>query len=115
LQAQAIGEMDRALEQYKAAYVAWQSAGTPLIEIQTQRETAARRALETGEGDRLGLAVVRLESITAARAQLDALARLATALAAVEDSMQQPLEGALEIGDPPAIAPQQTSGPRRNP
>jgi outer membrane protein TolC len=106
LQAQAIGEMDRAVEQYKAAYLAWQSAGARLIEVQTQRETAARRALDVGEGDRLGLAVVRLESITAARARLDAQVRLAIALAAVEDSMQQPLEAALEIGDPSAIPPQ---------
>jgi len=106
LQAQAIGEMDRAVEQYRAAYLAWQTAGARLVEIQTQRETAARRALEAGEGDRLGLAVVRLESITAARAQLDALTRLATALGAVEDSMQQPLEAALQIGDAPAMAPQ---------
>jgi outer membrane protein TolC len=106
LQAQAIGEMDRAVEQYRAAYLAWQTAGARLVEIQTQRETAARRALEAGEGDRLGLAIVRLESITATRAQLDALMRLATALAAVEDSMQQPLEAALQIGDAPAMAPQ---------
>ncbi len=115
LQAGAIGEMDRALEQYKAAYLAWQTAGARLVEIQTQRETAARRALEAGEGDRLGLAVVRLESITAARAQLDALARLATALAAVEDAMQQPLEAALEIGDAPAMAPQRGIRPGRKP
>jgi cobalt-zinc-cadmium efflux system outer membrane protein len=115
LQARAIGEMDRALEQYKAAYLAWQTAGARLVEIQTQRETAARRALEAGEGDRLGLAVVRLESITAARAQLDALARLATALAAVEDAMQQPLEAALEIGDVPAMAPQRGIRPGRKP
>ena len=114
LQAQSIGEMDRALEQYRAAYAAWQTAGARLIEIQTQRETAARRALEAGEGDRLGLAIVRLESITAARAQLDALARLATALAAAEDSMQQPLEAALEIGDAPAIAPQRATPPGRD-
>jgi cobalt-zinc-cadmium efflux system outer membrane protein len=115
LQAGAIGEMDRALEQYKAAYLAWQTAGARLVEIQTQRETAARRALEAGEGDRLGLAVVRLESITAARAQLDALARLATALAAVEDAMQQPLEAALEIGEAPAAAPRRGIQPGRNP
>lgn len=115
LQAQAIGEMDRALEQYRAAYLAWQTAGARLVEIQTQRETAARRALEAGEGDRLGLAVVRLESITAARSQLDALARLATALAAVEDSIQQPLEAALQIGDAPAMAPQRGIQPGRKP
>ncbi len=105
LQASAIGEMTRAVEQYRAAYAAWQTAGARLVEIQTERETAARRALEAGEGDRLGLAVVRLESTTAARAQLDALTRLSAALAAVEDSMQQPLTAALRIGDAPATAP----------
>src|SRR5258708_313665 len=53
LQAAAIGEMDRALEQYKAAYLAWQTAGARLVEIQTQRETAARRTLEAGEAEML--------------------------------------------------------------
>lgn len=114
LQAHAIGEMDRALEQYKAAYAAWQTAGARLVEIQTQRETAARRALEVGEGDRLGLAVVRLESIMAARAKLDALSRVATALGAVEDSMQQPLEAALDVGDAPAAVPQRAQTLGRN-
>jgi len=100
-QAQAIGEMERAVAQYQAAFVAWRDAGSRVLVIQRDREAAARRALEAGEGDRLGVATARLETITASRTEVEALTRAITALGAVEDAMQQPLTAALEIGDPP--------------
>jgi outer membrane protein TolC len=100
-QAQAVGEMERAMAQYRSALKAWQDAGTRVLVIQRGREAAARRALEAGEGDRLGVATARLETISASRTELEALGRVTTALAALEDAMQQPLTGALQIGDPP--------------
>lgn len=100
-QAQAIGELERAVAQYQAAFTAWQDAGSRVLAIQRGREAAARRALAAGEGDRLGVATVRLETFTASRAELDALTRVTTALAAIEDAMQQPLSAALQVGDPP--------------
>jgi outer membrane protein TolC len=103
-QAQAIGEMERAVAQYQAAFKAWQDAGSRMLAIQRDREAAARRALEAGEGDRLGLATARLETIVASRSELEAVSRVTTALAALEDSMQQPLTAALQIGDPPSNA-----------
>lgn len=108
-QAQAIGEMERAVAQYQAAFKAWQDAGSRVLAIQRDREAAARRALEAGEGDRLGLATARLETIVASRSELEALSRVATALAALEDSMQQPLTAALQIGDPPSNASSPTA------
>lgn len=103
-QTQAIGEMERAVAQYLSAFKAWQDAGSRVLLIQREREAAARRALEAGEGDRLGVATARLETITASRTELEALTRVVTALMALEDAMQQPLTAALQIGDPPTFA-----------
>ena len=100
-QAQAIGELERALAQYRVSFKAWQDAGSRVLVIQRDREAAARRALEAGEGDRLKVATARLETIIASRTELDALTRVLTALSALEDAMQQPLTAALQIGDPP--------------
>ena len=62
-QAQAIGEIERAVAQYQAAFKAWQDAGSRVLVIQRDREAAARRALAAGEGDpRLSVANARLEN-----------------------------------------------------
>lgn len=106
LQAQAIGQMERAVVLYRAALTEWREANDRLITVQRDREEAARRALAAGEGDRLSLATVRLQSVTAARARLGALTRVQTALRAVEDAMQQPLEAAvLNVPEPPIMSP----------
>jgi hypothetical protein len=52
------------------------------------------------------VATARLETIIASRSELEALTRIATASAALEDAMQQPLTAALAIGDPSSdVAP----------
>jgi cobalt-zinc-cadmium efflux system outer membrane protein len=112
LQAQAIGDMERALIQYRAALDEWQDANNRLVGVQRDREDAARRALAAGEGDRLSLATVRLQTVTAARARLDALTRVQTALGALEDAMQQPLEDALRVPDPTPVSPRKRAGTR---
>jgi cobalt-zinc-cadmium efflux system outer membrane protein len=110
LQAQAIGDMERALVQYHAALDEWRDANDRLVGVQRDREDAARRALAAGEGDRLSLATVRLQTVTAARARLDALTRVQTALGALEDAMQQPLEAALSVPDPTRVRPRKGAG-----
>jgi outer membrane protein TolC len=105
LQARAISEMERARAQYRAAFDEWGEANDRLVTVQRTREDAARRALEAGEGDRLSLATVRLQTVTAARVRLDALTHVQTALSALEDAMQQPLEDALNAPDPPRDSP----------
>lgn len=105
LQAQAIGEMERATVQYRAAFDEWRDANDRLVTVQRDREAAARRALEAGETDRLSLATARLQTVTAARARLDALTHVHTALGALEDAMQQPLEDALTVADPARVSP----------
>lgn len=108
VQAQAIGEIERALAQYRSATAEWSEAARRLIAIRSEREEAAVKALEAGEGDRLAVAMTRLESVTAERARLDALARLQAALGALEDAVQQPLEPGETFPDPlstPRILP----------
>ena len=112
LQAQAIGDMERALVQYRAALDEWRDANDRLVGVQRDREDAARRALAAGEGDRLSLATVRLQTVTAARARLDALTRVQTALGALEDAMQQPLEAALSVPDPTRVSPRKGAASR---
>jgi len=112
LQGQAIGDMERALVQYGAARDEWRDANDRLIGVQHDREDAARRALAAGEGDRLSLASVRLQTVTAARARLDALTRVQSALGALEDAMQQPLEAALNMPDPTRLSPRKEGGSR---
>ena len=112
LQAQAIGEMERALVRYRAALDEWREANDRLIVVQRDREDAARRALEAGEGDRLSLATVRLQTVTAARARLDALTHVQAALGALEDAMQQSLEAALSVPDPTRVSPRNGAGAR---
>lgn len=111
LQSLAIGQMERALVQYRAAFGEWQEATARLISVQRDREEAARRALAAGEGDRLGLATVRLQTVTADRARLDALTRVQAALGALEGAMQQPLEAALSVPDPTLVSPRKGANP----
>ena len=102
--------MERAVVQYRAAFEEWREANDRLIGMQRDREDAARRALEAGEGDRLSLATVRLQTVTAARARLDALTHVQTAFGALEGAMQQPLEDALAVPDPSRVSPRKGGG-----
>lgn len=97
--------MEKALVQHRGALAEWGQASERLVTVQGEREEAARRALLAGEGDRLSLATVRLQTSAAARARLDALTRVQTAKAALEDAMQQPLEAALGLPDPEVVSP----------
>jgi len=104
LQATAIGEFDQALAQYRAALSELEHAASSL-NVQRLQEDAARRALEVGEGDRLAVATSRLQTITAQRARLDALVRARTALGALEDAVQRPLEDGLLLPEPSERGP----------
>jgi len=100
LQAQAIGEMEIALARYRGGLAELADASERLGRIQQVREAAMRRAVEAGEEDRLALAGVRLESAVTARARLDAVRRVQSALGALEDAVEQPLEPGSSLPDP---------------
>ncbi len=91
LQAQVIGEMEKALAKYQAALAELAEAGTQLVALQQRREKAALRALEAGEADRLALTGIRVQSALAAQARLEALRKAQAALGALEDALQHPL------------------------
>jgi len=100
LQAQAIGEMETALVRYKGARTELNDADRTLIAIGTTRTAAIQRAVTAGEEDRLSLSGVRIEGAVAARARLEAERRLQSALGALEDAVQQPLEPGPPLPDP---------------
>jgi cobalt-zinc-cadmium efflux system outer membrane protein len=100
LQAKAIGEMEIALARYNGALTELTDIQQRLVRIQQTREAAMRRAFEAGEEDRLVLAGVRVEGAVVARARLDALRRTESALGALEDAVQQPLEPGPPLPDP---------------
>lgn len=93
LQSRAIGEMEQALRQYRSALTEWHESEDKFLQVQREREAAARAALAAGEGDRLAVDVARLLTMAAQRSRLDALQRAQTALGALEDSMQHSLDG----------------------
>jgi outer membrane protein TolC len=91
LQAQAIGEMEIALARYQGGLAELTDASERLVRIERVRVADMRRAVDAGEEDRLALVGVRIEGAVAARARLEAMRRVQSALGALEDAVQQPL------------------------
>ena len=100
LQAQAIREMEIAVARSTGAQAELAEAEQRLVRIQQTREGAMQRAVQAGEEDRLALVGVRVESAVAARARLEALRRVQSALGALEDAVQQSLEPGPPLPDP---------------
>ncbi|MGH9666375.1 MAG: TolC family protein [Bryobacteraceae bacterium] len=111
LQSRAIGEMEQALRQYRAAIAEWHETEDNFLRVQQDREAAARVALAAGEGDRLAFDVARLLTIAANRSRLDALQRAQTALGALEDSMQHSLDGTADLPLPALASPRAEAQP----
>ena len=93
LQSQVIAEMERALAAYRTVFSEFQEADQKWTVIQAGREHASVRAVQLGEEDRLTLNNIRLESVGALHAQLDALNKTRAAFSALEDAVQTPLGG----------------------
>lgn len=102
LQSRAIGQIEEALRQYRAALAKRNEAENNFLKVQRERELAARVAMAAGEGDRLAVNVARLLTTVAERTRLDALQRAQTALGSLEDAVQAPLEPGLQIPQPRA-------------
>jgi outer membrane protein TolC len=101
-QAIAIDQMGRALIRYRAALADFRDADSRLRTLLQDRERAVQEQIRAGESDQLALVGVRLEAVAAARARLNALRDTQTALGALEDAVQYPLES--EIALPPVAA-----------
>jgi len=108
-QATAIGEMERALADYRSALQELiQSQRT--LDFVRQREQTTERQLIAGEVDRLAVVSVRLEAAAADRDRLTALRRTHSALGSLEDSVQHPLPPGNEMPQPSSTNPRETKG-----
>jgi outer membrane protein TolC len=100
-QATAIDQMARALIRYRAARADFRDADSRLRTLLQDRERAVQEQIKAGESDELAFAGVRLEAVAAARARLNALRDTQTALGALEDAVQSPLESSIAL---PAVS-----------
>ena len=96
-QATAINQMGRALIRYRAALADFRDADSRLKALLQDRERAVEQQIQAGEADQLTLVGVRLESVAAARARLNALRDAQMALGALEDAVQYPLESGVPL------------------
>lgn len=107
VQAQVIGESEKALVGYKAALSELQQASTALA-MQKRKQRLAQKAFDAGEIDKLSLTGGALQTEVAARARLHALARVQSALGALENAVQEPLEPAWIVPNLPSSTHPQT-------
>jgi outer membrane protein TolC len=91
LQSGIIEQSQAALARYREALVALDAARSA-AELQAKRLGQARRALAVGESDTVVLAQTQLQDLSAQQGLLDSLTNAQTALGALEDSIQRPLD-----------------------
>jgi cobalt-zinc-cadmium efflux system outer membrane protein len=91
LQAGTIEQSRATLIRYRGALGALDAARNG-AELQAKRLGQARRAVAVGESDTVVLAQVQLQNLSAQEGLLDSLTNAQTALGALEDSIQRPLD-----------------------
>jgi outer membrane protein TolC len=91
LQSQVIGEIDRAMVDFRLAREQLQTGNELLVSEQRLR-TSAEAQVEAGAGDPLDALNAELELSSAALAQLDNEAKLQTAFGELEDALQRPAD-----------------------
>ncbi|WP_413437655.1 TolC family protein [Sulfuriferula sp. GW1] len=99
LQTRAIAQTGQALADYRAALAALDSAQS-LAAIQQLRAQSAQRQFSSGYIDHLALDQARLQTLAAENTRLTASIQAQRALGALEDAVQQPLDGSIQITDP---------------
>jgi outer membrane protein TolC len=93
LQQSIIAQANGALTRYRGALDAFAQASSSAA-FSEKRLAAIQRAAELGDIDALALATTRLETIVAEQSKLSALSDARSALGALEDAVQRPLEPA---------------------
>jgi cobalt-zinc-cadmium efflux system outer membrane protein len=91
LQSKVLGQVEGAVASARAAVTQVQAADT-LLDALARQESTAQAAFDVGEISRLDLLGLRAEAVATALARLDALSRAQTAVGALEDAMQTPLD-----------------------
>lgn len=104
-QAQVIADSEQALALYTAALKEFKEADEFLRRLQGGQEQMTGQMVDAGEGDRLTLNGVQLESSMVARARLDALNRALSALGSLEDAVQRPLDSGDSAPTPFSLQP----------
>lgn len=89
-QAQAIGDADRAAQNYRSALVRLHLSES-LLSTQQRQMAAQQKAFTVGEADRLGLMLAEQELHATELAHQDALAQVQRSIGQLEDAMQRPL------------------------
>lgn len=107
-QAAAIDQMERALIRYRASWAELSDADALVRNLLEDREPRIQRQLQAGEADRLALVSVRVDGVVAARARLSALRAAQSALGALEDAVQFPLESGVALPPVPLLGPRDT-------
>jgi outer membrane protein TolC len=91
LQAQVIGEIDRAVANYRVAEEQLK-AGNSLFESEQQQQKFTEAQLKAGALDELDSESAKVEFDSASLAQLDGEAKFQSALGALEDALQRPVD-----------------------
>jgi outer membrane protein TolC len=91
-QTQVIAESEQALANYAAALKELDETDQTLRTLHNSQLQMLQRAVSVGEEDQLALNGVQLQSSVIARVRLEALSRAQSALGALEDAVQRPLD-----------------------
>ena len=103
LQARDIAQTEHALAGYRAA-LATLDAAQSLAATQQSRTQSAQRQFSSGYIDRSALDQAQLQALAAENTRLTASIQARQALGALEDAVERPLDGAIEISALPAPA-----------
>ena len=90
VQARILGEIDRALSEYRAAQDQLTNASA-VLKSQQDQEQAVRAQVQAGAAENLDLLAVQFELAAAELTTIEASAKVQQALGALEDTLQQPL------------------------
>jgi len=102
LQAEVIGETERALARYHGALAELGEADL-LVVVLDEQLRATKLAVEVGEADPLALAAIRIKRLAAARTRVAAQRAMQGALGALEDAVERPLDAQLVVPEVPRI------------
>ena len=100
-QAQVIAESERALALYTAALKELAEVDQSLRKLQDSQLSMMLQAVRLGEEDRLSLNAVQIQRSVLAHVRLDALRRAQSALGALEDAVQRPLDPGVALSISP--------------
>lgn len=103
-QTQVIAESESSLARYNSALAELAEADGSLRTLQQSELQKTQRAFEAGQEDRLTLTGVRIEHAVVSRLRLESLARAQSALGALEDAVQRPLDPGDTFSVPAALA-----------